>query len=62
MSKFIELNCGEEKFIVNTDAISYIEKDSESGSIIHFCYSKPGNVAVLYVDQNLDQVKKLVAE
>ena len=36
MSKFIELNSGKDKFIVNVNSISYVERSDLSGSVVHF--------------------------
>lgn len=62
MSKFIELNSGKDKFIVNVNSISYVERSDLSGSVVHFAYSRPDATAVLYVDQSLDQIRELIAE
>ena len=62
MSKFIELNYGKDKFIVNVNSISYVERSDLSGSVVHFAYSRPDATAVLYVDQSLDQIRELIAE
>lgn len=35
MSKFIELNSGKDKFIVNVNSISYVERSDLSGSVVH---------------------------
>ena len=40
MSKFIELNSGKDKFIVNVNSISYVERSDLSGSVVHFAYSR----------------------
>lgn len=62
MSKFIELNSGKGKFIVNVNSISYVERSDLSGSVVHFAYSRSDATAVLYVDQSLDQIRELIAE
>ena len=45
MSKFIELNSGKDKFIVNVNSISYVERSDLSGSVVHFAYSRPDATA-----------------
>ena len=47
MSKFIELNSGKDKFIVNVNSISYVERSDLSGSVVHFAYSRSDATAVL---------------
>ena len=58
----IELNSGKDKFIVNVNSISYVERSDLSGSVVHFAYSRSDATAVLYVDQSLDQIRELIAE
>ena len=52
MSKFIELNSGKDKFIVNVNSISYVERSDLSGSVVHFAYSRPDATAVLDVSKS----------
>ena len=53
MSKFIELNSGKDKFIVNVNSISYVERSDLSGSVVHFAYSRSDAAICLLFKEKL---------